>query len=217
MSSTPRLAEALQTVADSRAAGWPEPLGPYDFLVKMEMQAPRLTHIGFIPGVLLDVESADEQQRIAQIPEDVAQKRIHLLKARQAISEERMAAGELQQSLLLRVDVLSELSKAKPERTKAQLQRFVNATTAGWDIRFIHHRAVDAALPRTYGMTLGGEPTAPESVYIQKADDQTPHELFDDTPATPGWAGEMYNVLSGMAFDNEFTADQLQQMLKSYE
>jgi hypothetical protein len=217
MSSTPRLAEALQAVTDSRAAGWPERLGPYDFLVTQELQAPRLTHIGFIPGVLLDVASVEERQRIEQTPQDVAKTRTSLLKARQAISEERMAAGELEQGLLLRLDVLSQISELEPERAKAQLQKLVNATTAGWDIRLIRTKAVEAALPRTYSMTLMGEPTAPEGVYIQKAEDQDPHELFIDTPATPEWSGKIYSVLSGMAFDSEFSGDHLQQMLKHYE
>jgi hypothetical protein len=217
VSNTPRLAEALQTVENSRAAGWPERLGPYDFLVTQEIQAPRLTHIGFIPGVLLDIPSVEERQQVERTPQDVAKTRISLLKARQAISEERMAAGELKQGLLLRLDVLSELRGMEPERAKAQLQKLVNATTAGWDIRLLRTKAVEAALPHTYGMVLFGEPTAPEAVYIQRAEDQDPHEFFNDTPATPEWAGKIYEVLSGMAFDSEFSGDHLQQTLKSYE
>jgi hypothetical protein len=216
MRKTPRLKAALADVEASRAEGWPEPLGPYDILVREEIEAPRLTHIGFITGVLLDIPAILERQRTAAVPPDVAAQRNRLHQARKIISQERMAAGELQQELLLRRDALEGLRTAAPHRVGAQIQELIDAAEAGWSIRYVPSQAVGVVLPDAYNMILSGDPGSPQVVYTEKLDGFQPHELSWGGPATPEWAGQVYGALSELAMSQEDTLGYLQLQLKAY-
>lgn len=205
--------QAHRAVARCRARGWPEPDSPYDKVVTEEIEGCQQSHIGATPGVLLDMESVKARQRRSEMPEETAALRNCLHIARQTIVADRVARGELIATAIMPPDAIMSTFEVAPERTAAQIERLVQASHSGWDIRiadsihFARHLA-----PNSYGTILIGDPGTPEAVYWQAADDSVPHETWSTAPAETKAAADAYAHLAASALDGFVSEDLLRNL-----
>ncbi|HSX35290.1 MAG TPA: hypothetical protein VLF62_06640 [Candidatus Saccharimonadales bacterium] len=209
-----QVSRALRAIEESRDAGWPLPGSPYESLLHAEMTAQRITHLGGLPGVLMDMDFVMERQRRAHMPPAQAQRNNRLHTARQIISADRMARGELQQGAIVSTDVAMPVFEVTPDRTAPQLQKLVDAADAGWDIKAVRPlHLVDALGPNTYSLILIGDPAAPEAVYWEAADQTVePHESWRTDIAATAGAAAAHGQLSSDALTADITADMFRRM-----
>src|SRR6476659_8101074 len=97
------VAAAQEEVRASYLEGWPVPGSPYDRLVQAEIATGRITHIGSIPGVVLDMGYVYARQAKSNMSPDTANERNHLLIARQKIAADRVASGALSTTVFMSI------------------------------------------------------------------------------------------------------------------
>ena len=170
MTFIPQTPEARVNAADAAVVtaslGWPAPDSPYAHLIEAERDATRLTYIGAIPGVLLDMQSVADRDAVAVNDPLQRLRGQRLLVARQELSTARLAVGQLELSLILGSDFLNTLRQNSPGRVEAQIEDLVDAIDAGWEIRIAPSGRLGIVLPpHTHSMVLAGEPLSPEGVY----------------------------------------------------
>jgi hypothetical protein len=192
----------------SRASGWPEPGGPYDNLVHAELTAMRITHLGGLPGVLLDMGYVKRRQAMAGMAPATAARNNRLHVARQIISADRLAKGELAQSAVLSTHIALPVFEVTPDLAAPQLEKVVAAAYEGWEIRAAKPVKFTDALPEnTDTLILIGNPEEPDAVYWQAVDGLEPHETWSTAPEATAQAAAAYTTLADAALATYITTD----------
>ncbi len=196
-------AAAADTAVVTASSHWPEPGSPYAKLIEAERHATRLTYIGAIPGVLLDMEAVADRDATRGLDPVTRPRNHRLLVCRQELSQARLATGELETTLFLGRGFLTAMDQATPQRAAAQAEQLLEAIDAGWDIRVAPTECLELALPpHTYNIVLAGDPAAPDGVYWEAADSSMePHETWHADGWPIGRAARIYTAVSAMALD----------------
>ena len=203
MSNTPSIAAAEQALDAALAGGWPEPGSPYHQLIQIEKSAAQITHIGDLPGLLLDMgyvhavvrsHGVTPEQSAVRDPVHIA--RQQLVRARLVHKPDTLATEALMPS-----DVLTPVADIAPHRVKPQTDELLAATALGWTLRIAHPHLIETTLPRnTRDIISIGDPASPDAVYWEAmAPDDGPHDTWSEKPADLRRAGEIYDALSSAA------------------
>jgi hypothetical protein len=169
----------------------------------------RITHLGGLPGVLLDMGYVKRRQAMAGMAPATAARNNRLHVARQIISADRLAKGELAQSAVLSTHIALPVFEVTPDLAAPQLEKVVAAAYEGWEIRAAKPVKFTDALPEnTDTLILIGNPEEPDAVYWQAADDsREPHESWSTEPKATVEAAAAYLTLADAAFATNITTD----------
>jgi len=206
-----RVVEAQLGVADALTGNWLPKKEPYGRLVHAERTAAQITHIGGIPGLLLDMDYVHSRQHTPRTPAAVRYNALH--EARQEVVAARLAAGEVEATALIRDNAFYPILHASPGHVAPQARRLLNAMDEGWHIGIVPSAEVANALPLVaQDMILAGDPKAPDAVYQQRAFVAKPRELWDAGEAAAEQAGRIYTGLSQVAMGEDSTRVYLEAM-----
>lgn len=203
---------AEASIAAWRNAGWPTPDSPYDRLVTMEQRAARLTHIGGIPGALLDMAHVKALQRRQGVDSTTAERRNRLHTARQTLVAGRIATRSLAVQVLLGDGAINALEGRPPELRKIQVRMLLSAIECGWDIRAVDELAMRVPmLPETQYLIIAGEPRRGHAVYQEIY----PHgERYSEELLVSAHAGYVYETVAKAAHTVSETHTLLERQLE---
>jgi len=206
--------KAHADVLASRAEGWPKPGSPYDKLVTAELHARRITQVGGVIGTLLEEQVVKASQLKHGFTEKQIQRNDRLHLARRVIVADRAASGALKITTLMPTDAIMPTFEAAPWLAARQLQKIIDASQSGWDVRMAAPiEFVEFMPPNAYDLHLIGDPAAPEAVYRQGLDPSIdPHEAWQTSDTELTAAAATYAHISRAALDEENTQYYMEHM-----
>jgi len=214
------VAAAHEEVRASYLEGWPVPGSPYDWLIQAELIASRITHIGCIPGVILDMGYVYARQAKMNMPPDMANERNHLHVARKTIAADRVASGALSTTVFMSITdaAVTFEQMGASNRLWRQFTDLSNASKDGWNIRLVSNEEIAEVLPKdASNLIIIGDPEKPDAVYEEFVDGApAPHETWRTDAEARETATAAYAHISSIALDGSTSQTRLEKMTEYY-